>query len=193
MRVETDIHFAAGSVWASGQAADANGHNCTVTRYDPTTLAKQGDYPIPCSAGAGAPRLTSMGDAVWFISNDGTQLTQIDPGSNAPGNSVPLGYAGGCCQDSQGAVFCSCGNSDVWRLTATDPAFVDLGSYNPIFPAGTGLWAAQDSNAVYVDGTGCAVSIRAAQRRQYRRRRSDRRLPPGRHRQHVRAGNPGAL
>ena len=154
MHVETDVHFAAGSVWAAGQSADANGQGCTVTRYDPNTLAKQGDYPIPCSAGYNAPRLTSMGDSVWFVSSDGTSLVQIDPTTNAPGKSVPLGYSGGCCQGSQGAIFCSCGNSDVWRLTGSDSAFVDLGNYNTIFPAGTGFWTQASGGAAYVDGPG---------------------------------------
>ena len=66
-----------------------------------------------------------MGDAVWFVDTSktdpntgaGTVLTRIDPSTNAPGTSVPLGPADGCCQDSQGAVFCYCGHSDEWRLT----------------------------------------------------------------------------
>ena len=114
MRVVTDLHSAAGSVWAAGQTSDSNGQHCSVTRYDPATLADQGDYQIACTAtNGGAPRLTSMGDAVWFVDTTktdpntgvGTALTQIDPSTNAPGKSVPLGYAGGCRRDSQGAVF----------------------------------------------------------------------------------------
>ena len=119
MRVATEIYFAAGSVWAYGQAADANGQFCTVTRYDPQTLAKQADDPIPCAA-----QITSMGDAVWFVdlsksdlnTGAGTVLTRIDPTTNAPGTSVPLPQSDGCCQASQGAIFCYCGNSDLWRL-----------------------------------------------------------------------------
>ena len=159
-RVATDIYFAAGSVWAYGQAADASGHFCTVTRYDPQTLAKQGDDPIPCTG-----LLTSMGDAVWFVDTSksdpntgaGSVLTRIDPTTNAPGTSVPLPLSDGCCQASQGAIFCYCGNSDEWRLTANDSAFVDLGNYQQIFPAGTGFWTevqqATDS-ASFVDGPG---------------------------------------
>ena len=163
MAVETAIHFAAGSVWASGQATDANGQHCSVTRYDAQTLAKQGDYPIPCT-NFDPPHLSSMGDAVWFIDTTrsdpntgaGTMLTRIDPTTNAPGTSVPLGDATGCCLDSQGAVFCHCGNSDVWRLTVNDAAFVDLGNfgYSSIFAAGTGFWSEQSDNAVFVDAPG---------------------------------------
>jgi hypothetical protein len=157
-RLATSIYFAAGSVWASGQTTDANGAHCTVTRYDPATLAKQGDYPIPC----GANRLVSMGDAVWFVNTTntdlstgaGTVLTQIDPTTNAPGKSIPIPLADGCCQSSQGAIFCYCGNSDEWRLTDNDSAFVDLGNYGQIYPAGDGFWAQQGNNVVFVDGPG---------------------------------------
>ncbi len=160
MSAATDIHFADGSVWASGQAADATGQLCTVTRYDAQSLAKQGDYPIPCNGAP--PRLVSMGDAVWFIdttrtdpsTGDGTALTRIDPGTNTPAKSVPLPVPEGCCQGSQGAVFCYCGNSDEWRLTNDDSGFVDLGSYSQIYAAGTGFWAEQSPGAVYVDGPG---------------------------------------
>ena len=166
IRVATGVHFAAGSVWMAGQAPDANGHYCTVTRYDPTTLATQGDYQLPCpSSNPAPPGLTSMGDAVWFVDTSradpstgaGTVLTQIDPTTNAPAKSVPLGYAGNCCIDSQGALFCYCGNSDVWRLTGSDSSFIDLGSYNPIYAAGTGFWSAVQQvtdSAGYIAGPG---------------------------------------
>ena len=169
MRAVTDLHFAAGSVWAAGQTTDANGQHCSITRYDPATLANQGDYQIPCTATAGGPpRLSSMGDAVWFVDTSkadpntgaGTALTQVDPGTNAPGKSVALGYAGGCCQDSQGALFCSCGQSDIWRLTDRDSAFVDLGNYGQFFPAGTGFWTEQNQAAAYVDSaSGPSVTL----------------------------------
>jgi hypothetical protein len=51
-------------------------------------------------------------------------------------------------------VFCSCGQSDVWRLTEGDSSFVDLGNYNPIFPAGDGFWAEQGDTAVFVNAPG---------------------------------------
>ena len=162
MSVATSIYFVAGSVWASGQTTDANGQHCTVTRYDPQTLAKQGDYPVPCSAGYPGPHIVSMGDAVWFLDTTkadpntgaGTALTQIDPTSDAPGKSVPIPLPDGCCQGSQGAIFCYCGNSDEWRLTNNDSAFVDLGNYGQIYPAGDGFWAQQGSNVVFVDSPG---------------------------------------
>jgi hypothetical protein len=164
LHVAKDIHFAAGSIWISGESADSSGGYCTVTRYDPQTLAKQGDYPIPCTNG-GPPAITSMGDAVWFVdttktdpnTGTGTALSRIDPSTNALGTSVPLPQPDGCCQGSQGAIFCYCGNSDEWRLTSTDSAFVDLGNYAQIYPAGTGFWAElQDGsgNAGYIDGPG---------------------------------------
>ncbi len=162
MRTVTDLHFAAGSVWAAGQTTDANGQHCSVTRYDPQTLADQRDIPIPCANGYPGPHLTSMGDAVWFVDTTkvdpstgaGAALTRIDPASNTPGKSVPLGYVGGCCQDSNGAVFCSCGQSDTWRLTEGDSSFVDLGNYPKIFPAGDGFWAEEGDSAVFVNAPG---------------------------------------
>jgi hypothetical protein len=162
MRAATKLHFAAGSVWAAGQTTDANGQHCSVTRYDPQTLATVGDFPIPCTGFEGAPRLTSMGDAVWFVDTShtdpntgaGTTLTRIDPSTNAPGVSVPLPQPSGCCQDSQGAIFCYCGQSDQWRLTSSDSSFVDLGNYEDLFPAGTGFWSEQGSSAIFVDAPG---------------------------------------
>ena len=162
MSTATSIYFVAGSVWASGQTTDANGQHCTITRYDPQTLAKQGDYPVPCSAGYPGPHIVSMGDAVWFLDTTkadpntgaGTALTQIDPTSNVPGKSVPMPLPDGCCQSSQGAIFCYCGNSDEWRLTNNDSAFVDLGNYGQIYPAGDGFWAQQNESAVFVDSPG---------------------------------------
>jgi hypothetical protein len=162
MRAAAKLFFAAGTVWAAGQTTDTNGQHCSVTRYDPQTLATVGDYPIPCTGFEGAPRLTSMGDAVWFVdtthsdpgTGSGTMLTRIDPSTNAPGTSVPLPGPDGCCQASQGAIFCYCGQSDLWRLTASDPAFVDLGNYTQIFPAGTGFWTEQGPAALYVDAPG---------------------------------------
>ena len=162
MRSATSVYFAAGSVWASGQTTGADGQHCTVTRYDPASLADQGDYPIPCTNGNPGPALTSMGDAVWFIDTSkadpdtgaGTALTRIDPSTNAPGTSVSLPSRDGCCTASQGAIFCYCGNSDEWRLTGSDSAFVDVGNYSQIFPAGTGFWTEQNGSAVFVDGPG---------------------------------------
>jgi hypothetical protein len=159
LRVAAPIRFAAGYVWISGEVADANGDYCTVTQYDAATLADQGDLPIPCTNGS-PPTLTSMGDAVWFTdtaktdptTGAGTALTRIDPATNAPGTSVPVPEPDGCCTGSSGAIFCYCGNSDQWRLTGTDSAFVDVGNYPQIFPAGTGFWAELDQAAVYVDG-----------------------------------------
>jgi hypothetical protein len=154
LRASSDIHYGDGSVWVAGQATDANGQHCSVTRYDPQTLASQGDFAIPCASGAASPHLYSMGDSVWFVDAPGTSIVQIDPSTNAPGKSVPLPQLDGCCKESQGAIFCYCGNSDEWRLTDADSAFVDLGSYSQIYPAGTGFWAEEDQAAVYVNAPG---------------------------------------
>ena len=41
---------------------------------DPATLAKQGDFPLPCTSG----NIVSMGDAVWFV-----DTTHTDPNTGA--------------------------------------------------------------------------------------------------------------
>ena len=64
MRAATDLHFAAGSVWAAGQTTNANGQHCTVTRYDPQTLADQADVPIPCTNGSERLALDGRRDVV---------------------------------------------------------------------------------------------------------------------------------
>ena len=164
MRVATALHFGADSVWADGQVKDANGQYCSVTRYDAADA--RGPERL-CASVPGFAGLTSMGDALWFIDETnldtgtgaGAVLTQIDPATNAPGKSVPLPYSGGCCRDSQGAVFCSCGQSDVWRLTESDSAFVDLGNYSTIYPAGTGFWTEQDPSALLVDGPSSTTAV----------------------------------
>ena len=165
MRKSTDIHFVDGSIWASGQHLDANSQDCNVTRYDPTTLAEQATFNIPCSSGYPGPQLESTGDAAWFIDTSkvdpntgaGAQLTRIDPSTNAPSQSATIPSLDGCCQSSQGALYCFCGNDDVWRLLSAGNAFEDLGNYLDYIPAGTGFWTElQDGSgtAGYVDGPG---------------------------------------
>ena len=158
----TDLHFAAGSVWAAGQATDANGGHCTVTRFDASTLATIATLPVPCAAGFPGPRIVSTGTAVWFVdttkldttAGTGATLTRIDPDTNKPGRSVALGYPGGCCQDSQGAVFCNCGGGGLSRLLEDATTFEPLGQYGQDYPAGTGFWTQQGETAIYVNGAG---------------------------------------
>ncbi len=89
----TPVHFAAGSVWLPGLKMDANGHNCSVTRFDAGTLAEQATIQTPCSPFGNAPPTASDGDAVWFVdtskvdlgTDQGAVITRIDPATNAPG------------------------------------------------------------------------------------------------------------
>ncbi len=159
----TDLHVANGSLWASGLSTNSSGGVCTVTRFDPATLDVQATFPIPCTFGYTGPRIVSMGTSVWFVdtsaydlnSNTGAKLTRIDPDTNKPGRSVDLGYMGGCCQDAPTAVYCSCSQGSLSRLTDEDPAFVDLGTLYGVFPAGDGLWTTdQSGNAMFIEGTG---------------------------------------
>ena len=116
---------------------------------------------MPCDGGIAGPRIVSTGTAVWFVdttkvdatTGTGATLTRIDPDTNRPGRSVPLGYVGGCCQDAQGAVTCNCGNG-LSRLDEDAAAFRPLGSYTRIYPAGAGFWTEQGDSAVFVDGSG---------------------------------------
>ena len=155
----TDLHFANGSMWAAGLGQDADGHHCLLTQFDPVALAVQGTYPLACTSGYPGPRIVSTGDALWVVdtskvdpaTGSGAVLARLDPGTHLPRRSVPLGYTAGCCAEGQGALFCFCGQG-LSRLLDADSAFVNLGDYNPIYPAGTGVWAEQNGSAVFVDG-----------------------------------------
>ncbi len=172
----TDLHIAAGSLWAAGLAADASGGICTVTRFDPDTLDTQATFPIPCTFGYPGPRIVSMGTSVWFVDTSaydlnaqtGAKLTRIDPTTNQPGSSVPLGFIGGCCQDSQGAVFCYCSQGTLSGLADGGSGFVSLGQPSgSIFPVGDGVWTTdQNGDAVLerVDGsTSPPIPLQGAQ------------------------------
>jgi hypothetical protein len=173
VRVSTDLHFAAGSLWAAGLNLDSNFQDCNVTRFDPSTLAVQATFPIACSFNYPGPKLVSSGDTVWVVdtsnydlgTDSGAKLAQIDPATNTPGRTVDLATNYGGFFDSQGALFCRCGqgNSDVYRLTSDGSSLEDLGNYIDLYPAGTGFWSttqAGGDTVVYVTGAGApAVSL----------------------------------
>ena len=171
VRVSTDLHFAAGSLWAAGLNLDSNFQDCNVTRFDPSTLAVQATFPIACSFSYPGPKLVSSGDTVWVVdtsnydlnSDSGTKLLQIDPTTNVTGRSVDLPTNYGGFFDSQGALFCACGkgNSDIFRLTSDGTAFEDLGNYVDLYPAGAGFWSttqAGGDTAVYVTSAGAPAA-----------------------------------
>ena len=148
----TTVHFAAGSVWLPGLKTDSNGHNCSVTRVDATTLTEQATIPTPCSAFGNVGPVASDGDAVWFLdtskvdisTNLGAVMTRIDPTTNQPGTSVPITSYGGYFQDSQGAYFYYDTDKNYYRLATGSTAFDSMGSFKAYFsvkPGGTGLWA----------------------------------------------------
>ncbi len=152
----TPVHFAAGSVWLPGLKTDANGHNCSITRFDAVTLADQATIKTPCSAFGSVGPVASDGSTLWFEDDTnydsttlkGAVVTSIDPSTNAPGTSVPLPSVGGYFLDSQGALFYQDEHKNYFRLTTGATAFDPLGSFSQYFavrPAGTGLWA-QDSS-----------------------------------------------
>ena len=149
----TPVHFAAGSVWLPGIKTDANGRNCSVTRYDATTLAEQATVTTPCSPFDDAPPMVSDGDALWFVdtskvdisTNLGAVITRIDPTTNAPGTSVQVPILGLNLLDSQGALFFFDTDSNYWRLTIGSTAPDSLGTMpSYAVPGGTGLWVSPD-------------------------------------------------
>jgi len=156
----TTLHFATGSLWAAGLTREANGDNCTVTRFDPASMSTQATIALPCAPNQDGPQIVSTGTAAWFVdttkvdlntSNGAANLTRLDPSSNQPGQSVTLPLLDGCCQDSQGALFCYCGGGGEYRLLDTATAFENLGDYAAVFPAGIGFWTEQGFSAAYVN------------------------------------------
>lgn len=147
----TPVHFAAGSVWLPGLVTDANGHNCSVTRVDATSLAKIATIATPCSAFGNAPAMASDGDAVWYIditkldvgTGLGAVIARIDPATNAAGASVALPPQGLTLADSQGAFFLFDTNRDYWRLPTGSTTLDSLGKLQAFsfVPGGPGLWA----------------------------------------------------
>ncbi len=153
----TQVHYAAGSVWLPGLKTDANGHNCSITRFDGQTLAEQATIQVPCSPGGSVGLVASDGDAVWYeddskydlTTNSGTVLARIDPATNAPGTSVPLPFEGGYALDSQGAFFYydTGSGKGYYRLTTGSTTFDSLGAIvGTARPGGTGLWTSSSDH-----------------------------------------------
>ena len=146
-----EVHVAGGSVWLPGIKPDANGHNCTVTRFDASTLAEGTTTPLPCDF-FDNPEIVSDGSAVWFVdvskfdggTNKGAVLTRIDPATGAFGPSVDLPFINGYRLDSQGALFYVLTGTDAgyYRLATGDTAMTLLVPSTPgaVYTGGTGLW-----------------------------------------------------
>jgi hypothetical protein len=78
----TAVHVAAGSVWLPGLETDANGHNCSVTRFDGATLAKVATIAVPCTFDGGPGRMASDGASIWFMDTTWEPRSgQSSPGS----------------------------------------------------------------------------------------------------------------
>jgi hypothetical protein len=142
-------------VWLPGLKTDANGHNCSVTRVDATTLAELATIATPCSAFGDVDLMASDGEALWFVDNSkydsttgkGAVITRIDPATNAPGTSVPLPVVGGYAYDSQGAFFYAGSDQTYYRLVTGSTAFDSLGIFKTVpRPVGTGLWSQDNTN-----------------------------------------------
>jgi hypothetical protein len=165
---ETPVHFAAGSVWLPGLKTDANGHNCSVTRYDASTLTEQATIATPCSAFGSVGSTASDGEALWFVDSskydastgNGTVVTRIDPATNAPGVSVPAPFLGGYMGDSQGAFFYSDPQKGWYRLTTGSTSFDSLGVLRNPRPGGTGLWTQDNTGttAQYITQSGSVAA-----------------------------------
>jgi hypothetical protein len=145
---ETSVHYAAGSIWLPGLKTDANGNNCSVTRFDAGMLAEQATIPIPC-AFILEPAMASDGDAIWFMdvskydstTDKGAVITRLDPTTNTPGASVPVPFVNGYLADSQGALFYFDPQKGYYRLTTGSTSLDSLGTLASVVrPAGTGLW-----------------------------------------------------
>ncbi|MFI5258716.1 MAG: hypothetical protein ACHQ01_03780, partial [Candidatus Limnocylindrales bacterium] len=146
---KTEVHYAAGSLWLPGLKTDSSLKNCSVTRFDASTLAEQATIAIPCADVLG-PIIASDGSAIWFENTNnyhpatkkGAVATRIDPTTNAPGATVPMPSAGGYLMDSQGAIFYADTNTNTYYVLADGAtAFASLGTFpNTALAAGTGLW-----------------------------------------------------
>jgi hypothetical protein len=154
----TEVHVAGDSVWLPGLKTDSHGNNCSVTRFDASTLAEQATIPIPCTSSITGPQIISDGSAVWFVDVSkydvgtlkGAVLTRIDPTTNALGPSVDLPFINGGRMDSQGALFyqdASIKNTGYYRLTTGTSAMEPLGQFkSQVRAAGTGLWVTSDDD-----------------------------------------------
>jgi hypothetical protein len=167
----TAVHFAAGSVWLPGLETDSNGHNCSITRFDASTLTKQATVAVPCDFSGSVGTVASDGDSIWFTdvskydlgTNKGAVMTRIDPATNAPGtaatDTVALPFIGGYVLDSQGAFFYYDSDHGYLVLSSGASSFTSLGKFQEVAPpraAGAGLWvqANTDQAAEYYTSPG---------------------------------------
>jgi hypothetical protein len=163
--VKTDLHFAAGSLWATGLSNDSNGHPCTVTRLDAGTLAVQATIDVPCNF-FGSATAVSDGDAVWYLdvskydlgTDKGDVLVRIDPSTNQPSSTkVDLPFSGGYTKDSYGAFFYyDTGSKGLYRLLTGQTALESLGKWAPFMTlGGTAAWlSSQDGKTAQHIGAG---------------------------------------
>jgi hypothetical protein len=170
---DTEVHYAAGSLWLPGLEADANGGDCTVSRFDAGTLAKQATITVPCPY-VGGPLIGSDGSAIWFMdvtnfdstTGKGAVLTKIDPATNRPGASVPLSSTNGYLIDSQGALFYVDQNNDYYGLPTGATALALIGNFSQTtVPGGAGLWitsADGDSVQHYTAAGSAQASVKIA-------------------------------
>lgn len=164
----TEVHYAAGSLWLPGLETDSSLSNCSVTRFDPATLAEQATIPIPCADVLG-PIIASDGSSIWFEDNTnydsttgkGAVATRIDPVTDRPANSVPMPSSGGYLIDSQGAIFYTDPDTNNYYVlttgSTTSAAFELIGNFpNVAVASGAGLWtqSAQGKPAEYFTHAG---------------------------------------
>jgi hypothetical protein len=166
------VHVAAGSVWLPGLITDANGHNCSISRFDAATLAQQATIKIPCTFDGGPGAVASDGGSLWFVDTSkfdlgtgkGAVMTRIDPATNAPAtgptDSVAMPFVNGYAQDSQGAFFYYESGQGYNVLPQGASSFISLGKFQGSVPrpAGAGLWhqSNTDQSAQYFTAAGTA-------------------------------------
>jgi hypothetical protein len=160
--VKTDLHFAAGSLWAPGLDPQ---HPCTVTRLDAASLAVQATINVPCDF-FGKATVASDGDALWYQdvskydlgTDKGATIVRIDPSTNQPSStSVALPFLGGYLKDSYGALFYyDTGSKGLYRLVTGQTALESLGTWKPFMVlGGTGAWlSSQDGKSAQHIGAG---------------------------------------
>jgi hypothetical protein len=165
----TNLHFAAGSVWAP-DLEDGSGTGCLVTRFDGTSLARLATIKVVCDP-SGKAVIASNGDEIWSLdtsaldaSGKGAVMRRINPATNALDTTVPLPFLGGYFFDSQGALFVgdSTPARGMYRLTEGASAFDSLGAYSGVIhTAGTGFWQnSSDGNAaVLTTGPGATQQV----------------------------------
>ncbi len=154
------VEVAGDSIWVG---AYQNGFECIIVRLEPGTLAERAVIEVPCDIGGA--QFAALGDTVWFLDRTTADidarngdLRRIDPATNAPAESVKVGFVNGELLSSDSALFWRADTNDqtspgfgVFRLVEGATELESLGPplSLPLFPGGNGLWAQLDSSAVY--------------------------------------------